>query len=214
MVRDQYRRGATKIVVAGAVFFLCCLLRPSGVRADNSPLEVIRSTTNKALAVLSHSTSSDPAQRKQQREQMWEIVLPQFDTEEIARRSLGTHWQELTEEQRKEFTRLFVQLIKKNYSSTLDRYTTDAQFSFDKEHIEGEYAEVQTRIITPAQQKTFSVAYRLHRQGGTWLVYDVVAENVSLVQNYRNQFSRIIAKSSVEGLFDTLKRKLEELSAA
>jgi len=158
--------------------------------------------------------SRDTSQRQQEREQMWEVVLPQFDSEEIARRSLGIHWQKLTEEQKKEFTRLFIQLIKKNYSSTLDRYTADAQFSFDEENIEGEYAEVRTRITAPVQEKTYSVVYRLHRKTGTWLIYDVVAENVSLVQNYRNQFSRIIDKSSVEGLFDTLKQKLEELSAA
>jgi phospholipid transport system substrate-binding protein len=183
------------------------------VWAENSPLEVIRSTTNQALEVLKSSPGREKAQRQQQLDQMWEVVLPKFDTEEIARRSLGTHWQELTEEQKKEFTQLFIELIKKNYSGTLSRYTTDAQFIFDDERIEGEQAEVQTRMKSTSQDKPFSVVYRLHRKGESWLIYDVVAENVSLVQNYRNQFSRIIAKSSVEGLFATLKKKLEELSA-
>jgi phospholipid transport system substrate-binding protein len=195
------------------IFSLYCLLDSPNVWAANSPLDVIRSTTTQALGVLSNPASRDKAQRQQQLEQMWTVLLPKFDTEEIARRALGVHWQKLTEEQKKEFTQLFIQLVKKNYSSTLDRYTTDARFSFDEEHVEGEHAEVQTRIMVPSQEKPFSVVYRLHRDGETWLIYDVVAENVSLVQNYRNQFSRIIDKSSLEGLFDTLKQKLAELAA-
>ena len=81
------------------------------------------------------------------------------------------------------------------------------------ENIEGDYAEVHTRILTPSHAKPFSVVYRLHREGDTWLIHDVVAEHVSLVQNYRTQFSRIFNKSSGAGLIDALKRKLEELKA-
>jgi len=213
MVISLYQRITTKLVVVGVLTSLIYLPGFTDVWAENSPLEVIRSTTNQALEVLKGSAGREKAQRQQQLDQMWQVVLPKFDTEEIARRSLGTHWQELTEEQKKEFTQLFIELVKKNYSGTLARYTTDAQFFFDDERIEGEQAEVQTRIKSPSQDKPFSVVYRLHRKGESWLIYDVVAENVSLVQNYRNQFSRIIAKSSVEGLFDTLKQKLEELSA-
>ena len=212
MVRNVYRRITAKLIFVGVAASLSCLLGFTDVLAENSPLEVIRSTTNRALEVLKGSAGHEKAQRQQELEQMWEVVLPKFDTEEIARRSLGTNWRELTEEQQKEFTRLFIQLIKKNYSGTLARYTTDAEFFFDNERIEDEQAEVQTRIKSPSQDQPFSVVYRLHRMGDSWLIYDVVAENVSLVQNYRNQFSRIIAKSSVEGLFDTLKKKLEELS--
>ena len=213
MVISLYQRIITKFVFIGVLTSLIYLPGFIDAWAQNSPLEVIRTATNKALEVLKGSASHEKAQRQQELDQMWEVVLPKFDTEEIARRSLATHWQELTEEQKKEFTHLFIQLVKKNYSGTLARYTTDAQFFFDNERIEGEQAEVQTRIKSPSQDQPFSVVYRLHQKGESWLIYDVVAENVSLVQNYRNQFSRIIAKSSVEGLFDTLKQKLEELSA-
>jgi len=201
----------TKITILGVVVSLHSLTGASNVRAENSPLEIIRTTTNQALKVLSSSANRDKTQRQQQIEQMWVVVLPKFNTKEIAQRSLGVHWQKLTNEQKEEFTQLFIELVKKSYGSTLDRYSTEAQFLFDGEQVEGEYAEVQTRIKAPSQEDPFSVVYRLHQQNGTWLIYDVVAENVSLVQNYRNQFARIIDKSSVEGLFDSLKHKLEEL---
>lgn len=182
------------------------LLGASNAWASESPLEIVRTTTNQALSVLQNGS----AQRKQQLDKMWNIVLPWFDTQEIAQRSLGVHWKNLTEEQQKHFVQLFTQLVKKNYSGTLERYTKDAQFFFDQERVEGDTAEVQTRIQTPAQENSFSVTYRMHRQGGKWLVYDVVAENVSMVQNYRNQFDRIMGKSSYEGLVQALEKKLQE----
>jgi phospholipid transport system substrate-binding protein len=64
------------------------------------------------------------------------------------------------------------------------------------------------------QNRTFSIGYRLRNVNGKWLVYDVVIENVSLVQNYRNQFNRILAKSSYEDLIKALQKKIHELEAA
>jgi phospholipid transport system substrate-binding protein len=185
--------------------FLRCL-DGSGVS-----LEVVRSTTNQALQVLTDSAGGEQTPNQQQLDTMWAIVVPRFDTQELAQRALGENWQKLTEEQRKEFTSLFIELVKQSYSDTLKRYSQESQVSFDQERIDGKQAEVQTRISSPAQSAPFSVVYQLHRKGDGWLIYDVVAENVSLVRNYRNQFARIMAKSSGAGLLEVLKQKIAEL---
>jgi phospholipid transport system substrate-binding protein len=86
------------------------------------------------------------------------------------------------------------------------------QFFYDQERIDGDFAEVDTRIFDPVQNKTYSVNYHLHKVDGKWLIYDIVAENVSLVRNYRNQFNRILSKSSYEDLVQTIQAKLKQLS--
>jgi len=176
--------------------------------AAESPLELVRLTTEQAVAVLQNLSLKDRPQERA--EKFWQITLPRFDTQEIAKRCLGPHWNEITEEQRKEFVQLFVELVKRAYQSTLEHHTSDAQFSFDQERIEGDVAEVDTRILAPSQEKPLSVNYRLHREGDKWLIYDVVAENVSLVRNYRNQFDRILKDSSYEGLVQALKKKIKD----
>ena len=182
--------------------------------AAESPLAIIRSTIERAVAVLQDPAYQGKDHYRARVNKVREIVLPQFDSQEIAKRTLGVYWRDRTEEQRKEFIRLFTELIEKTYSGTLDRYTNNVQFSFDQERIEGDFAEVDTRILDSAQNKTFSVAYKLHKVGGKWLIYDVVAENVSMVRNYRNQFSRILSKSSYEELVQSIENKLKELSAS
>jgi phospholipid transport system substrate-binding protein len=55
--------------------------------------------------------------------------------------------------------------------------------------------------------------YRLINKGGEWRVYDVIIDGVSLMKNYRGQFSRIIDSSSFEALLDKLRNKTD-LSAS
>ena len=164
--------------------------------------------SEQAVAVLQDPSLKDRLQERS--EKFWQIVLPRFDTQEIARRCLGPHWNKLTEEQRKEFVRLFVELLKRSYQNTLDRHTSDTRFSFDDERIEGDFAEVDTRILAPSLEHPLAVNYRLHKVGETWLIYDVVAENVSMVRNYRTQFDRILKESSYEGLVQALKKKIKD----
>ena len=181
--------------------------------AADSPSEVIRTTTDQALKVLTESSGDGNTPSQQQLERMWSIVWPRFDTQALVQGALGANWPQLTAEQQNEFTSLFIELVKISYSETLKRYAKDATISFDQERIAGDHAEVPTRISSPAHSAPFSVVYRLHPAGEGWLIYDVVVENVSLVQNYRNQFARIMAKSSGAGLMEALKRKLAELKA-
>src|SRR6266851_2878720 len=178
--------------------FVLLLLWHGSAWAAESPLELVRRTTEQAVAVLQSPSLKDRPQERA--EKFWQIALPRFDTQEIAKRCLGPQWNQITEEQRKEFVQLFIELVKRSYQSTLEHHTSDARFSFDGERIEGDFAEVDTRILAPSQEKPLSVNYRLHQVGDKWLIYDVVAENVSLVRNYRNQFDRILKDSSYEGL--------------
>jgi phospholipid transport system substrate-binding protein len=187
---------------------------PGLVSATDSPLNVIQTTMQRVIAILQDPAYQDPERNEERIKKVRELTLPQFDSREIAKRTLGIHWRDRTEEQREEFIRLFIDLVEKTYSSTLDRYREDTEFFFDREHIDGTYAEVDSRITAPSLNKTFSLNYRLHLVEGRWLIYDVVIENVSMVRNYRTQFNRIINKSSYENLVQSIQSKLKQLAAS
>jgi phospholipid transport system substrate-binding protein len=189
-------------------FVLLLLFWRCSAWAAESPLNLVRHTTEQAVAVLQNPSLKDHPQERA--EKFWQIALPVFDTQEIAKRCLGPQWNEITEGQRKEFVQLFIELVKRSYQTTLEHHTSDARFSFDGERTEGDFAEVDTQILAPSQEKPLSVNYRLHQVGDKWLIYDVVAENVSLVRNYRNQFDRILKDSSYEGLVQALKKKIKD----
>jgi phospholipid transport system substrate-binding protein len=190
------------------------LMIPLTTWAADSPLAQIRSTTERAIAILRDPAYQGDAHRQERVAKVRAVLLPQFDTQEIAKRTLGIYWKDRTDAERQQFIQLFTDLVEKTYSGTLDRYNAGVQFFYDQERIDGDYAEVDTRVFDPSQNKTFSITYNLRNTGGKWLIYDIVAENVSLVRNYRNQFSRILSKSSYGELVQTIQAKLKELSAS
>ena len=204
-------RTAVFLNIAGSV--LMSMTVNAWATAD-SPIETIRMTIQQARAVLEDPNYQGQDHKQQRLAKVKEIVLPQFDSQEVAKRTLSTHWKGLTDQQQQEFVQLFIALVEKTYSHNLDRYNNGVQFFFDHERIEDQFSEVDTRVLDPAQNRTFSIGYRLHNVNGKWLVYDVVIENVSMVQNYRNQFNRILTKSSYGELIKAIQNKIHELDMA
>lgn len=129
----------------------------------------------------------------------------------MAQRALGQHWSPLTSEQRKEFISLFADPVDRGYMSTIERYGGEP-IQYTGERVEGDFAVVSTKILTK-QDTEIPVAYRMLSHGDRWLIYDVSAEGVSLVANYRTQFNNIIRTSSYGELLKRMRSRIDEFRA-
>ena len=184
------------------VAFLLC--SASAVRAGE-PTEAIRIAINQGVDILRNAKLDNKKQRAEVINRLREIVYPLFDFDEMAKRSLGANWPRLTAQQQKEFSAAFTQLLEKTYADQIDLY--DGQtVAYVGETADKEYAEVNTKVKAKNGQ-AYSVDYRLRLVDGKWRIYDVVAENISVVNNYRSQFGRVIANSSFEELLNRIKNK-------
>ena len=135
-----------------------------------------------------------------------EIVDPLFDYEEMAKRALGPHWRRRTPAEQEEFVKLFRDFIEKIYSDKIDLYEGE-RIVFGRETIDQDFAQVESIVIN-AKREEFVIVYKLRRADGKWKVYDAVVENISVVNNYRSQFDRVINSSSYEELVKRLKEKI------
>ncbi|HYT57974.1 MAG TPA: ABC transporter substrate-binding protein [Verrucomicrobiae bacterium] len=184
------------------VFMLVC----SGKSADaGEPTEAIRGAVNQGVEILKNAKLDNQKQRAQVIDRLRQIVYPLFDFNEMAMRSLGANWRRLNPQQRKEFVSTFTALLEKTYTDQIDLYKGQ-QVVYTGESIDSDYAQVDSRIIDKNGQ-TYSVVYKLHRVDGKWRIYDVIAENISLVNNYRSQFNRVIARSSFEELLKIMNSR-------
>ncbi len=136
------------------------------------------------------------------------MISQRFDFEEMARRSLAVAWQQRTPQERKEFVGLYTDLLERSYMKRIEGYSNEKIVYLD-EKIDGTYAVVRTKIVT-GRSVEIPIDYRLLDRNGKWLVYDVVIEGVSLVNNYRTQFSKIIRTSSYQELVKKMKNKQSE----
>jgi phospholipid transport system substrate-binding protein len=171
------------------------------------PEEKIKQTTDKILSILTDPALKSPSKEGERRKLIRRAVDERFDWEEMARRSLATHWAKRTAEEKKEFVHLFADLLERVYMSKVEDYSGE-KVRYEGERVDGDYAAVKVKIVTK-KNRDILVAYRLKKEGGDWLVYDVSIEGVSLVNNYRTQFSSIISQSSYENLVKRLREKVE-----
>lgn len=79
--------------------------------------------------------------------------------------------------------RLFTELLAESYVNNIESYSGE-KILYGREVQEQEYAEVDAKLVTKRGEE-IPVDYRLHKVDGDWKVYDVVIENISLVNNYR-----------------------------
>ena len=180
------------------------LTQPVWVAAE-TPGEQVRQTVDKLLMILKDPQLKGESKKNERREKLKEVLYQRFDFTEMAKRALGSEWRRRTPEEQKEFVRLFTNLLEQAYLDKIESYNGE-KVQFLKERVDGNYAEVNTKIIDNKGQE-FSITYRLHNVNGDWRVYDVVVEDISVVNNYRAQFSRVLAKSSYQELVNRMKEK-------
>ena len=102
-------------------------------------------------------------------------------------------------------------LLENSYAGKIESYNNE-KIEYLKETVDGNYAEVRSKVITPKRDE-YSLDYRLLNENGKWMVYDVVIEGVSLVSNYRTQFNKIITTNGYNELVKKLQTKTDELKA-
>ena len=188
-------------------FLVAVLVVVSSLKLANAgePTEAIRGAVNQGVEILKNTKLDTQKERTAAINRLRQIVYPLFDFNEMARRSLGANWRRLNLQQQKQFISTFTALLEKTYADQIDFY--DGQkVDYTGERIDGNYAQVDSRIIDKNGQ-TYSVSYRLHKVEGKWGIYDVVAENISVVSSYRSQFNRVIARSSFDDLLKTMKER-------
>ena len=172
-----------------------------------APLDAVKINADQVLDILRDPKLKAASAKEMKKDKLRAVYVNMFDEVELSRRSLGMKWNKLNTAQRKEFVKLFEQVLEKAYADRILSYTNE-KIEFTKESmISGNLAEVRTKVITAS--KEIPIYYRVILNGGTWKVYDVTIENVSLVQNYRTQFNDILAKNTPEQLLEILRKKVK-----
>ena len=198
MKQKFLRRPCTPVV--GILYLLVAVLARAG-----GPTDELRAAIEKVQMTLNDPQLKAAGKKGERLDKLRQVIQPKFDFTEMAKRSLGANWQRRNTEEQREFVKVFTDLLENAYVDSIDSYDGE-KVVFTNEKQDKEYGEVNTKIVTKKGEE-FSVNYKLHQASGNWKGYDVVIENISIVNNYRAQFNRVIVKSSYEELVRTMKEK-------
>ena len=136
------------------------------------------------------------------------------DFVELARRAMGAEWRKLNKKQQDEFGLTMKGLLRASYAQKAvndGRGGNGAKIEYGEEKVTGNEAVVSTKLLV--KQDTYPVVYKLYRADpkGSWRIYDVVTDEVSLVDTYSDQFRKVMGNKGFDGLLKSLKDKQESL---
>ena len=177
--------------------------QPGSAAGRSGPLTVVNSSVSRVLTIV-RSHPADAKESGQRRAEIRQAAVELFDFDEMSRRLLGQRWTDATPEEQRDFVVLFTDLLERAYLNTIGNYRL-ATITFQGETISGSYAQVQSRMA--AGKSEVAIEYRLVEHEGRWAVYDVAVDGVSLISNYRSQFTSILKRMSFAQMLDRLRNR-------
>jgi len=192
-----------RALTVAAALLVAVSLQPRAWAGE--PAEQLLAGIDRVLQVLDDPAMKPEAKAAERRAAIRRIASDIFDIEEISRRTLGRHWQVLTEVERAEFVQAFGDLLKRSYFMKIDGQSVE-KIALVGEAIDDDQAIVRTTIKT-RQGTEIPVDYHMTRRGDRWRAYDVAIAGVSLVANYRSQFERVIQRTSYQHLVKQVREK-------
>ena len=184
---------------------ILCLIFPVSAFAG-VPIEAVKGHLDKVLDVLRDPSLKAESAKKAKKDRLRAISEKMFDFTELSKRTLARNWSKFNPEQQKEFVELYTSLLEDAYVNKIMAYT-DEKIVFSKEvALTEKTVEVQSTVLR--KNEDIPIYYRVIMKDGSWRVYDIVVEGISLINNYRSQFRELLANKPPESLLETLRKKV------
>jgi phospholipid transport system substrate-binding protein len=184
------------------VVVLVAFVTPSRASATDATTQ-LSATMNEFVTILVNTPVAELRQTGLP-DKALKLINSRFDFSEMTKRSLGAHWNALEANEQQEFIDAYTQMVLRFFGRSV-RAAGDETIQYKREVRDGILASVETKVVSGSRDD-FAIDYRLHDIDGQWKVYDVLIDHISIVNNYRAQFERVIAKSSVKELLQRMKQ--------
>jgi phospholipid transport system substrate-binding protein len=175
-----------------------------------SPMAELKKSNDKLDKILQKNRPGWSPEAELQRAEVRKVVGNFLDYGELAHRALARHWDTLTPHQREEFVDTLRELVERSYLRQIHG-SPNYQIKYDKEEKNGSDASVTATLLTTSRGKKVNVAleYKMLWKDH-WVVYDVLTDDQSMLENYRAEFNKIINKEGFDALLRRMKKKLDE----
>ncbi|HEY3498404.1 MAG TPA: ABC transporter substrate-binding protein [Polyangiaceae bacterium] len=192
------------------VVSLTLFAAPLARAADGEGTTTVRAANQTLQSLLKKGAAPGSSEEKKLTEELNTKLRGFLDIDELGKRALGENAKKFSAEELAEFTRLLREIVEGNYLRAL-RSQLEFEVNYLKETNEGKTLRVATTVKTKAGKdgpaRTIDIDYVLHKDGGSLRVFDLVTDGIGLVENYKSQFNRIIAKEGAAGLLTRMRKK-------
>ena len=196
----QNEKKYLKLILCLAILFV--ISAPQQIMAKQTAItNGLKQTINQVIEILQdEKLKEDPDAR---RKILRKTIAKRFNYKQMALRALAKNWIARSPEEREEFTKLFRDLLERSYASKIESFG-GGEIRYMDEIIKGKYAMVKTKVHQHG--KYVSLDYKFILENGEWKVFDFVIKGVSMIRNYRSQFSKTLREKSFKELLQNLEQ--------
>jgi phospholipid transport system substrate-binding protein len=192
---------------AALLLALCGLPAAALAGADADAEALVRRTAEDTLRTLDTRRAELDGNPTAIYDLVGNKLAPHFDFELITRSAVGRDWNKASANQRRQLINSFRELLVSTYAKSLAKYSGETVIYKPSRPGTRAGTVVVPTEVTGGGGPPIPIDYRMHKQSGSWKVYDLVIDNVSMISNYRGQFRATIARSGIDGLIRELQSK-------
>jgi phospholipid transport system substrate-binding protein len=198
--------GFVVAVLAATLAFL-----PAAGAQDVAPDALVKTVTLEIVDIIAKDKDIKAGDSRKVIDLIETKVLPHFNFTSMTRLAVATNWEKANADQKKRLTDEFKTLLVRTYASALSAYS-DQKFDFRPLRAKPTDTDVtvNVRVLQPGAQPV-TIDYDMEKTPSGWKVYNVYVAGVSLVQNYRTEFSNLVRDNGIDGLIKSLQAKNKSL---
>jgi phospholipid transport system substrate-binding protein len=168
-----------------------------------SPTAQVKNMLDAVMAVQNDARLAGDENKELRRTAIKEIISANIDFDAMARYALGDFWKPLSQAEQMEFTHIFKDLFQDSYSRLVLNFIKQETIQYNREEVQNKNASVMTTIVRTNDE--IFADYALTQSGDNWLVIDIAVDDVSIADNYRKAFARVIGRQSYAVLLDKMR---------
>ncbi|WP_273118374.1 MlaC/ttg2D family ABC transporter substrate-binding protein [Ferrovum myxofaciens] len=180
------------------------------VWAAITPESVISNTADEVVATLKKDKAIQNGDRARAYALIQDKVLPHFDFTRMTRLAMGKNWRQASPEQQQKLTEGFRDLLVRTYATSLSQYKNQELKVKGSDLYDGGNEATVHSVVIPSGGPIVPIDYRMEKLGDDWKVFDIQVDGVSLVTNYRNEFSDIVRNHGIDGLIQAMADKSKQ----
>ncbi len=189
-----------------SLVWLASFVLPSGAFAKSADdaKSYVNNVASQALSIIETDGAKDAKKKKLEK-----LFADSVDLSWVGKFVMGRYWRQATDDQKKRYLQEYERFILHHYTSRFTEYTsgsftiTSAQDDGNGEYTVGMSLQDDKKKGEPP----VLVDYRLRKQGGSFKIFDVIVEGVSMITTQRSEFSAVLGKHDIEHLIAQLSKK-------
>lgn len=183
--------------------FMFSVHRSMAATGSEGATAVVKSVLDKAMEIQTRPDLQGDTHRKERSQLIHQLIAENFLSDDMARQSLSGNWEKFSPKQRTEFQELFTRLFQDSYTRMVINFLQQENIEYPGQSAQAKGTRVKTVIMRSNEH--IPVNYEMIQKNGRWLIRDVEIDGVSIVENYKTTFNRVIQTGSVEGLLQKLR---------